>query len=879
MTSKQSPGKTSLCLLKGKSIATSVPAIRYHASDDELEELYPSSEEEPLAPELEKLSPKNSPGKNVKSKATEGLLVEGGSERRPESNEDDLSEGTPPAVPWKMLSDIKGKITKSFEEKLSEMKNERKRSKRRSGENSSVSESEEFGDVTPTEESVTEKREKDSASPTLCRRGHAIGFSRFPRIKTGLKTKKSEDDGIESGVEAAESVEEDAPVVPDDKRDGIGEITYSDDASKRLRFLAGPRPFSEEFSGPKFRNTVSIYSQLKGPVIYRLLMLPLILCCSYYFIPLPAYMLGLFGGIFIAITVSNLITGVRKILLTPLEASNRRKPVVPVFKIPAVAEHAVVDRFEGWLNELPYKYDPENYHVARTNPVYFKLEGDTLRVMDTRNRIPKRTVWDETVQKPKFTKKRIYTLAGAKIELLPHGLIRRRRWSKKYPICVTFGKEALLECTTMDASLEDETSRADPENETPTLEEEETDEDLSQSRDHREVFRDIDEDEEEDREMKMFIFARADRQKEDWYRRLALATNVFGKRNSSTSVKDAAAPSTNSFSPSNESKSAATLLTISETVPEFSYNAYMTRYIETDSNPENGDVVWMNALLARVLFDMHKCPDTTSPIQDKIQRKLSNIKLPYFMESLHVSELKIGQGAPVIHKASKPVLDERGLWLDLDIAYDGYLTMTIETKLNLMKLKRAGSLSSNSNDTLDLDKPKVARSPMFDSDVEDSPETSTEEEDGANLSASGHGGASKESTPSQSSGRKFLSMVDKLAANKYFQHATELSYIRRAMEGVSNTEIRLMVSVSSIEGCLALNVPPPPADRLWYGFRNVPKISLTAQPALGEKTVKNGYVTKWIESKLLREFEKLVVLPNMDDLVIPLCPNYPYVSS
>lgn len=132
---------------------------------------------------------------------------------------------------------------------------------------------------------------------------------------------------------------------------------------------------------------------------------------------------------------------------------------------------------------------------------------------------------------------------------------------------------------------------------------------------------------------------------------------------------------------------------------------------------------------------MHKCPDTINVIQDKIQRKLSNIKLPYFMESLLVSELVIGQGAPIIHSATRPFIDERGLWFDLDISYEGSLTMTIETKLNLMKLKKTKSTSLNKNDILEDDKPRPPRSPMFDSDVEDSPETSTEEEDSFPLAA------------------------------------------------------------------------------------------------------------------------------------------------
>ena len=152
---------------------------------------------------------------------------------------------------------------------------------------------------------------------------------------------------------------------------------------------------------------------------------------------------------------------------------------------------------------------------------------------------------------------------------------------------------------------------------------------------------------------------------------------------------------------------------------------------EGETPATTSDNQWVNALLGRILFDVHKCPDTINVIQDKIQRKLSNIKLPYFMESLTVSELVIGQGAPIIHSSTKPFLDERGLWFDLDISYEGCLMMTIETKLNLMKLKK----STNGDEDADFEKFKPARSPMFDSDVEDSPETSTEDEESLHLNS------------------------------------------------------------------------------------------------------------------------------------------------
>ncbi|XP_015588612.1 testis-expressed protein 2 [Cephus cinctus] len=887
MTSKHSPAKVTLGMTKGKPLAISVPAFRYHASDDELEEFFPSTdEEEAFTSKSNKLSPKSSPSKSVGTKVDCNEVPEGGLERRSTSMDGNLSEGTPPSDPWKVLSEIKGKITKTFEEKLSEIKSDRRKGKSRSRDNSSISDSEGPGDVTPTEDNAFEKLEKD-CSPVVRRRGRASStsgassrFAGFSRIKTGLKAKNSEEVSVESGIEAAELAEEDpsktnSTTVVDERDRTIPKIVREEERAriptvvKSMRLLA----HNEESSGTIGSTFEQPFSYLKTQIVYRLFVLMIVLWCSYYVMPLPGYLRGLVAGICATVTIQNIINCIMKILTTPQEPPVDVMSSVPVLEIPAAEEHAVVERYEGWMNELPYRYDPDNYHVARTKPVFFRLESNVLRVMETRTRIPKRAIWDEPKHKAKFVRRRAYSLTGAKVELLPGGLIRRRRWSKKYPICITLQENVIIETITLKGSSDDEARQLETDNEKPTVEEEETDEDLSQSRDTKDVFEDCNEDMNE--QCRLFVFARTDREKEVWFRRLLSAANLASTRDSVSSTKD---PPISNQNQNLTSSSAQLDINI-----ELSYSTYMGRYIDAQTTPMtdtatslvNSDVNWMNALLGRILFDMHKCPDMINLIQDKIQRKLSNIKLPYFMESLLVSELVIGQGAPFIHRASKPTIDEKGLWLDLDISYEGCLTMKIETKLNLLKLTRAGSVSGNSTEILAVEKPKPARSPMFDSDVEDSPETSTEDEDSTHLTAAN---PSKESTPSQSSSRKFLSMVDKIAANKYFQHAAEISYVRKAMAGVSNTEIRLMVSVSSIEGCLALNIPPSPSDRLWYGFRNVPKISLTAKPAVGERAVNIGYVTHWIEKKLLREFQKIVVLPNMDDLVIPLCPNYPYDS-
>ena len=62
-----------------------------------------------------------------------------------------------------------------------------------------------------------------------------------------------------------------------------------------------------------------------------------------------------------------------------------------------------------------------------------------------------------------------------------------------------------------------------------------------------------------------------------------------------------------------------------------------------------------------------------------------------------------------------------------------------------------------------------------------------------------------------------MKYLQKFASSKYFQQATEYKYIKRAMENVSNTPLQLRVTVKHLSGKLAINIPPPPSDRLWYG--------------------------------------------------------------
>ncbi|CAF92671.1 unnamed protein product, partial [Tetraodon nigroviridis] len=326
---------------------------------------------------------------------------------------------------------------------------------------------------------------------------------------------------------------------------------------------------------------------------------------------------------------------------------------------------------------------------------------------------------------------------------------------------------------------------------------------------------------------------------------------------------------------------------------------------------EDDAVSWVNAPVGRVFWDFLSEPHWADVVSRKIQMKLSKIRvrkepwpqgpfselrphahlprgggvrphahlprgggappprspacplqLPYFMNELTLTELDMGSSTPRILKASKPSIDYRGsLWFSLDVSYSGSFLMTLETKMNLIRLGKEDESGRPGDGGRDGHRPRTYC--LADSDEESSSAGSSDEEDLSEISSdsAGSDGWAGVHKPS-----KIMRFVDKITKSKYFQKATETEFIKKKMEEVSNTPLLLTVEVQHLQGTLAVNIPPPPTDRIWYGFRTPPRLELKARPKLGEREVTLAHVTDWIERKLDQEFQKIFVMPNMDDV-------------
>ncbi|NWY92567.1 TEX2 protein, partial [Loxia curvirostra] len=560
---------------------------------------------------------------------------------------------------------------------------------------------------------------------------------------------------------------------------------------------------------------------------------------------------------------------------------------------------------QGWMNQL-HVYDPELFHPSLTHSVLAVLDGATLKLSYPKSNIPRRATFKEEILDAVFVSHRYYDLTDAKVFLCPPSLARKRTWNKKYPICVLLPEPAEGEGG--------EQRDTEPQGEEGSRKVPVAGQDTPG----------------DGRDRCLYLFGRTGREKEEWYQHLVQASRGTASSHGDTRAGEGQPPRPRLWArtdpgtqclggqqwrDSSGSSSGGSAEDIPSTDPSrdvsgsteeiyLDYSTYMARFVPAqgaaspERSPSHGalgsptptkglvaavppqedtaSMAWMNALVARIFWDFLREQYWAEQVSNKIQKKLSKIKLPYFMNELTLTELDMGTSIPSVLSASNPTINERGLWVDMEVTYSGTLQMTLETKMNLSKLGKESSSEESGPAEAGREGARPRLILLADSDAESSSAGSSDEEDAPSAEPVGAPGerlpppGTEGHVSGNSTSRKILRFVDKIAKSKYFQKATENEFIKKKMEEVSNTPLLLTVEVQELAGTLAVNIPPPPTDRVWYSFRVPPQLELKVRPKLGEREVTFLHVTEWIEKKLKHEFQKILVMPNMDDLIIPI---------
>nr|XP_046213059.1 testis-expressed protein 2 [Oncorhynchus gorbuscha] len=662
-------------------------------------------------------------------------------------------------------------------------------------------------------------------------------------------------------------------------------------------------------SGP---HRVVVQPTSPPPPPHMVLFCVAVLSYAYFILPLGPYISGLALGM-----AFGFLLGLLLIRLGSTRHTTQPHPHRDVQALTEVVKQADTlsnesDVLKGWLNEM-FEYDPETYHLSLTHSVFASLEGHCLRLDYPRNNISRRATYDEKPPDAAVVSTRCFQLRHSKVFLLPSELARKRLWNLKYPICIELTEgEGVMEEGRGTVETPKAEQGGDPQLQTRPTSNPKPAANLPTT---------------------LYLFGRTGREKEEWFHHFLSASMVMEKEKEKENERPGRCvcrsdvPVLRGVSPSRRSQDSRGSSRIGSTEedlpvppsapsiqpsrvgsPLLDYPTYMARFLpseqpsplpspplnSTETSPTNkvrctcdfpefpveDNTDWVNALIGRIFWDFLREKYWADIVSRKIQKKLSKIRLPYFMNELTLTELDMGSCLPQITSASRPVVNSRGLWLELEVVYTGALQMTLETKINLSKLGKEGKEGSLDTDSL-TDTGSLGSRPVLsvlaDSDEESSSAGSSDEEEvllSEHQSIVGEKGilpgAEGIAVGGGRTGRRILRFVDKIAKSKYFQKATENEYIKKKIEEMSNTPLLLAVEVQELSGTLAVNIPPPPTDRIWYSFCVPPKLDLRVRPKLGEREVTFCHVTEWIEKKLQDEFEKVFVLPNMDDIYLPL---------
>ncbi|XP_041828957.1 testis-expressed protein 2 [Melanotaenia boesemani] len=669
---------------------------------------------------------------------------------------------------------------------------------------------------------------------------------------------------------------------------------------------AGSSPASQTLTAHSFRT--SPVPQPPHPLPRMSLFFVAVISYGYFILPLSTYFSGLALGLALGFLLGLFLIRLGSSRSNCLAPTN--KPTQTLFAEGTLTGGLVCtepDTLKGWINEI-YDYDPETCHPALTHSVFATLEGSCLRLDYPRTNISRRATYDERVHEATFIKSRCFQLAKSKVFLLPSVLARKRVWNPKYPICIQLTSESKSHEGNRGGSMEnlDEESRA-----------------VATENPNQSTFKPS-----PDCPTILYLFGRTGREKEEWFRHLLLASmdterEKEGDRqrpgrcvsrsgdpaqgiNAPNSRGPSRVGSSDDDTPSTPPAHSTIKAPSSSTkrLSAISYPSYMARLLAAEEStplsspsgssteasptikgnctcdlaehPGKIQTAWANALIGRIFWDFLQERVWADAVSHKIQKKLSKIRLPYFMNELTLTELDMGCAMPLITATSRPEVNHRGLWQELQLVYTGNLQMTLQTKFNLSKLgKEGGQDTAHCLNITGSPRSRPILSVLADSDEESSSAGSSDEEDLLLSEPQGLVGEKGSTQPTEGTGggktgRKILRFVDKIAKSKYFQKATENEFIKKKFEEMSNTPLLLTVEVQELSGTLVINIPPPPTDRIWYSFCVPPKLDLRVRPKLGEREVTFCHVTEWIEKKLQDEFQKVFVLPNMDDIYLPL---------
>ncbi|GMH21982.1 hypothetical protein Nepgr_023825 [Nepenthes gracilis] len=270
---------------------------------------------------------------------------------------------------------------------------------------------------------------------------------------------------------------------------------------------------------------------------------------------------------------------------------------------------------------------------------------------------------------------------------------------------------------------------------------------------------------------------------------------------------------------------------------------------------DEGTLCW-NLLLSRLFFDAKSSMDIRTSLKARIQRSLSNMRIPSYIGEMTCTDLDPGNLPPYIHAMRAVPTDMNDVWaVEMDIEYSGGMVIYIKARLEVGELdSQNGTVHPNVESSSDGEVTKALLEGFEHLEQE--------------LKLSG---TAFDSTEQMDIGD---TKVDRIKSfNSSGCPATTesrwKSILNSIAKQVKQVPFTLAIRVASLKGTLRLHVKPPPSDQLWVGFTSMPDIDFHLEPFVGEHKVMSARIANFLVNRFKARIQESLVLPNTDSVCIP----------
>ncbi|CAM6092420.1 unnamed protein product [Calypogeia fissa] len=303
-----------------------------------------------------------------------------------------------------------------------------------------------------------------------------------------------------------------------------------------------------------------------------------------------------------------------------------------------------------------------------------------------------------------------------------------------------------------------------------------------------------------------------------------------------------------------------------DTARTASYSDLAAATADASSLPQNESLerslLCVNMLFSRIFFDLYHSPAVVARIRAIVQRQLAKVPTPSYIGKINCAHLDLGNSPPLAQNFQLlPVESDGGWGLEADVEYYGGAILTIETRIDVrdsntrekvvvqgLEQTLAGSatedLLSKSLENLKTD---------FHIAVDESSSTADQRNGG---------GTSTSSRPADARGSEEGSRKGWVQSSI----TNVKAMMSRVAEQVSQVPLALTIRVVQLKGTLQVRIKPPPSDRVWFSFTEMPALELLPEPCIGDHKINSGPLGAFIVNQIKILLRDSMVAPQCEDI-------------